>query len=725
MWYWRRSFKVIFSVLLVTGIQGVKADEGMWLPFKISEGQLIRMQNLGLNLPLDSLFNTQSPSIKDAIVSLDNGSCTGSFISSQGLLLTNHHCVVDDVQTQSSVTNNYLEEGFWAPDRGAELPLPGKTASILVDVLDVTDSILSVIPPDAEESRRIFLIDSMSTQIINRLTIPAHLHAEITPFYEGNQFFLFVSEVFEDVRLVVSPPSSIGQFGDDEDNWMWPRHSADFSLLRVYCNPQGLPAPFSEKNVPYKPRKFLPIQLHDMEKNDFTMVMGYPGTTQRFLTSYGIRELKEVINPVISEVRGIIQSIWEEDMATNPVLKIQYAAKMAESSNYWKYAIGQSLSIQNQKMIEKRCQLEQRFSGWLSSNPEKAAIYDHVLPQLAMIQTFKMELVKTAMVTMESLVTGPDLFMLGLEALYFKTQLETNASAPNVMAEAKREFESASREILRNFNAKLDKKVFVAMVDYYRKNLQDSLRVPDPELFGSKNSTDIDLLADRIYSQSIFTDQNRFDQFMANPDPAILRKDPALAFANTVMSYYGRTFFFMEEIQDQTKGLMRQYIHGLMEMDPARTFYPDANSTFRLSYGTIQDYNPRDGVRYNHFTTTKGLLQKTKADPDHYQFPQRFATLLNQSDFGTYTRKDGQMPVCFISNNDITGGNSGSPVINGDGALIGLAFDGNWEGMGSDLEYMEGLQMCVNVDMRYILFLIDQYAGLQWVLNELTIIHPE
>lgn len=725
MWYWRSSFRIIISVILASGIQNLKADEGMWLPFKISEAQLRKMHEMGLNLPLDSLFSTQTSSLKDAIVSLDNGSCTGSFISNKGLLLTNHHCVIDDVQYQSSVTHNYLDNGFWASDRKAELPLPGKTASILVDVIDVTDSILSVIPADAEESRRTFLIDSMSTQIIGRLPLADHLHAELSQFYEGNQFFIFVSEVFEDVRLVASPPSSIGQFGDDEDNWMWPRHSADFSLLRVYSAPNGLPAAFSEKNIPYSPKKFLPIHLKDMEKDDFTMVLGYPGSTQRFLSSYGIRELEELVNPVVSEVRGIKQSIWETGMNANPALKIQYAAKMAESSNYWKYAIGQNLSIQSRRMIEKRSQLEQQFSNWLAENPDKDALYHQVLPHLAMIHTFKMSLVKTGVITMESLVTGPDLFMLALEALYFKTQLETNGSNQQAIAEANQEFRSAAVEILKNFDAALDKKVFIAMVDYYRNNLPDSLRVPDQELFGTKNTTDINHLANRIYSQSVLTDQSRLDQFLANPDPSVLSQDPALAFVGAVMSHYGRTFFIMEEIEAQTQGLMRQYIRGLMEMDSTHLFYPDANSTLRLSYGTIQDYHPRDGVRYKHFTTTKGLLQKINADPDNYQIPQQFATLLNQSDFRVYASKDGQMPVCFISNNDITGGNSGSPVINGDGALIGLAFDGNWEGMGSDLEYMEGLQMCVNVDIRYILFLLDKYAGLQWVLDELTINHHD
>lgn len=716
------SFLQFFlSLLIIQGSINVKADEGMWLPFKLSQQNYQKMQALGLNIPMEQIFNTSAPSLKDAVVSLNNGSCTGSFISNQGLLITNHHCVLSDVQWHSSISNNYLDDGFWAADYSAELPIPGKTASILIDVIDVTEKILNVLPDGISEQYRTYLIDSISNELVNQYQLKTSYTAEISHFYQGNQFILFLTEVFEDVRLVASPPSSIGQFGKDEDNWMWPRHSADFALLRVYSTPDGKPAPYNDKNVPYQPKKFLNISLKGVEKDNFTMVMGFPGSTQRFLSSYGIQELEQVVNPVIKEVRGIKQSIWETDMQRNATIKIQYASKFAESSNYWKYAIGQNLSIRSRNMIENRRELESRFTNWLSQNPEKAEKYGHILPSLAMIHTFKSSLVKTGVITMETMISGPDLFLLALEALYFKSQLEEIQEQPEILKQAQEEFRQSINNIHKDFNSNLDQKVFAALLDYYRKNIADSLRAPDNELFDLKDKLNSNALANRIYAQSVLTNPKRFEQFMANPDADKLQNDPALLFVSTVMNHFAKSFFMMEEIDAQTDGLMRQYIMALKDMNPDQEFYPDANSSMRLSFGTVQPYSPRDGVKYNYYTTTRGLLQKMRTSPQVYQIPADFEKMLIKGDFGAYANSAGQMPVCFVSNNDITGGNSGSPVLNGDGELIGLAFDGNWEGMGSDLEYMDGLQMCVNVDIRYVLFILDKYAGLQRILDEMSI----
>lgn len=715
------SLKIILLVLAVSVFQSLKADEGMWLPFKLSLLKYQKMQSMGLEVPLDSLFNTSDPSIKDAVVSLNGGSCTGSFISTDGLLLTNHHCVLADVQWHSSVSDNYLEKGFWATGREAELPNPGKTASVLIDASDVTTEILEQIPDSITEHRRSFLIDSISNEIIRREEADTRYTAEISRFYEGNQFVLFLSEVFEDVRLVVSPPSSIGQFGKEEDNWMWPRHSADFALLRVYTGPDGKPAQYSDKNIPYKPKKILPINIGGVSNNEFAMVMGYPGSTQRFLSSYGIEEIEQIINPVIKEVREIKQSIWDGGIKNNPAVRIQYASKFAESSNYWKYAIGQNLVIRHRSIVNCRRELEGRFNIWLTEHKGEHAEYEKILPSLAVIHAFKTSMVKAGIVTMETLVNGFDMFSLALEGLYFKTKLESYGNDQELISQAKEEFRESAYEIFRNFNGELDKKVFVAMIDYYRNNLIDSLRATDKELFDIEDARNSEVLANRIYSQSVLTDKIRFDQFLANPDLEKLKNDPAVLFVATIMENYGKYYFITEEINSQIEALMRKYIKGLMEMDPTQEFYPDANSSLRLSYGTVQPYNPRDGVTYKYFTTTEGLIQKESSDPLIYQLPDGFGNLLIKKDFGKYQQADNKMPVCFISNNDITGGNSGSPVLNGRGELVGLAFDGNWEGMGSDIEYIDGLQMCVNVDIRYILFILDKYANAQWLLDEMNI----
>lgn len=714
------SLKIVFSLVTLTLLQNVKADEGMWLLFNLSAQKYQKMQSLGLDIAKDSLFNHTAPSLKDAIVSLNNGSCTGSFISSSGLIITNHHCILSDVQWHSSVTNNYIENGFWAINKSSELPNPGQTASVLIEALDVTDHILKQIPEKVAEQRRSFLIDSISNEIITKYETNSHYKAEISHFYEGNQFILLLSEVFEDVRLVASPPSSIGQFGKEEDNWMWPRHAADFALLRVYTGPDGKPAPYNEKNIPYNPKRVLPINIDGINLNDFTMVVGFPGSTQRFISSYGIEEIEQVINPVIKDVRGTKQAIWEGSMKSNPDIKIQYASKFAESSNYWKYAIGQNLAIRNKGMVVRRQELEKKFTQWLSDHPEKLTEYGHIIPALGMVHAFKTSLVKTSVVTMETLVSGPDLFLLALEALYYKTRLDADGGDIAQTDDAKEEFLKSANEILKDFDSELDKKVFVAMLDYYRKNLSDSLRAPVTELFELKSINNSIDLANHIYSNSILTNKNRFKAFMANPNPEKLKNDPALHFVGTVMTNYGKSYFIMEEIDAQIESLMRKYIKGLMEMYPDQEFYPDANSSMRLSYGTVQSYKPHDGVTYKHFTTTNGLLQKTASAPLIYQMPADFRNLLNSSAFGKYQNTDGQMPVCFITNNDITGGNSGSPVLNGKGELVGLAFDGNWEGMASDLEYMHDVQMCVNVDIRYILFILEKYAGMHWLLDEIT-----
>ena len=536
------TLKTVLLVFGISLIQAAKADEGMWQLFNLSTRNFQKMQSLGLQVPKDSLYNTANPSLKDAIVSLNSGSCTGSFISNEGLVLTNHHCVMDDVQQHSSVTSNYLEDGFWAKDRSSEIPNAGGTATILIDALDITYNILSKIPTDVDEVLRAFLIDSISNEIIVQHEVDSNYLVEVSSFYEGNQYVLFVSQVFEDVRLVASPPAAIGEFGRDEDNWMWPRHSADFALLRVYTGPDGKPAPYSKSNIPYKPKKVLPIYTGGIRENDFTMVMGYPGSTERFISSYGIEEIETIINPVVIDIRGQKQSIWENGMNNNPAFKIQYASKYAESSNYWKYAIGQNIAIRNKNMVTNRKMRELHFKKWMEENPEKLHEYGYILPSLNVLYAFKASLVKTSIVTMEALASGPDLFLLSLESLYFRSRLESAGSNSILIDEATAEFKESMDEMFKGFNSEIDIKVFTAMVEYYRNNLADSIRVTDKQLFFHKSIRNSSSLADYIYGNSILTDDERFTQFIANPNLKTLKNDPALIFAETIMNKYGKSY---------------------------------------------------------------------------------------------------------------------------------------------------------------------------------------
>ncbi|TAJ14875.1 S46 family peptidase [Marinilabiliaceae bacterium JC017] len=709
---------VLFSCSAIT-----LADEGMWLPYLMDAQQIEEMQTLGLDIPYKEIFDTTHPSIKDAVVALDDGSCTGEFISSRGLLLTNHHCGFDEIQQHSAVTHDYLHDGFWAETLAEELINPGKTATILIDAKDVTAEFNHYLSDSLPESQRLEIVDSLSIVLEDEAMVNNnHYEANVKSFFNGSRYILFITQTFRDVRLVGTPPSSIGKFGGDEDNWVWPRHTGDFCFFRVYCSPQGEPADYSPDNIPFTPKKHLSISLDGIKEHDFTMVMGYPGETNRFLTSYGIEQIQSAINPVIAEVRGIKQDIWRKEMNASHKVEIKYAAKYTTSSNYWKYSIGQNLGLKKLNVLENRKTQEATFKKWVAQDSVRQQEYGKALPMLGASYMLSQSLANAETTTSETILTGPDLTLFILTTTPDVIELSKKEQDSEAYESLQAAIKEKAKTFYKDYDAMVDQKVFSAMMNYYFKNIPEAMRLSKENLIPKKYKGNISSFASDIYKNTLFNDSTDFFSFLEKANPGQLFKDPVFKLSHQVLEHYYQMTDILDQFDHQIDRSMRLYVNGLKTMKPEMPFYPDANSTMRLSYGTVGAYLPRDGVKYKLRTTLEGILEKEDTTNVDFMIPANLKKLYKQKDFGRYEDADGKMPVCFISDNDITGGNSGSPVLNKDGNLVGVAFDGNWEAMTGDLAYEKKLQKCINVDIRYVLFVVDKVAGASHLIDEMTIL---
>lgn len=712
---WTRAFFLLIFIQLT--LLSAKADEGMWLPWNLPQSQINKMQEMGLKLPVEEIFGSRGGSLKDAIVSLDEGSCTGSFISSQGLLLTNHHCAYGEIQEHSTVEHDYLKKGFWAESLSEELPNPGKTATLLIEARNLTDLFKNALKEVSGRVHTQKTIDRLSAAIMDTLSVGPEYDAQIKDFLFQNEFYLFITQTFRDVRLTGAPPEDIGQFGGEHDNWMWPRHSADFALFRVYTSPDGKPAEYNPDNIPFQPTKVLPISTKGVEEKDFTMTLGYPGNTDRHLTSSGIRETKNILNPLIADVRGIRQEIWEKNMRKSHATGIQYADKYASSFNFYKYAIGQNKSIKELSLISRREKQEERIESWMGNLPEEHAGYSNVLTSNRLLYVMRKKLAQTTYITLESLINGPEIGSLILDAYGLYSNIQREDGDPLKTIEHIKELEAKASKFFRDFSPEIDQRVFKAMLEYYQDNLEDSLQIEEEKLLGdAKNFRE---LSKQIYEKSAFSNPNRFRQFLKNPDTKTFESDPAFAFYKRVLGDFGPVYNMFNRFDSQIEYSMHKYIKAKQLFQPDKDFYPDANSTMRLSYGKVDGYSGPDGKAYSAFSTVEELMAKTESSNKHYQTEVDLDSL-----FFELSPKNGKKtntPLCFISNNDITGGNSGSPVLNGNGEIIGLAFDGNWEGMASDLSYNKKYQRCVNADIRYVLFLIENLGHASHLIDEMKI----
>ncbi len=711
-------------VLLVVALgllvqTNVRADEGMWLPALVQKLNIGDMQKLGFELTADDIYNINNSSLKDAVVALNHGSCTAELISPKGLLLTNHHCGFGEIQAHSSVEHDYLRDGFWAKSYDEELPNPGKTVSFLIRVEDVTERVLADVTDESSDDERQEKIQKASYEIQKEATKDTHYEARVKPFFEGNQYFLFIYETFRDVRLVGAPPASIGKFGGDTDNWMWPRHTGDFSMFRVYCGPDGKPADYSPDNVPYEPKHFLPISLDGIEEGDFAMVMGYPGRTNRYKSSYGISYTMNVTNPVRIDARSVKLAILKEYMNSSQKARIQYASKYARSSNYYKYSIGQNKGLEALNVIAKKKALEDEFQAWVAEDADRQAKYGEALSLIESSYKEQRDDIASEYL-METMFRGPEIFSFTMGAKGLHEALKSGSS-DRIQLNADR-IASKLEEYFKDYDAATDEKVAAALIDVYRKNVDPAFY---PSFFADLmkkykgNSKDF---MDYVFSKTVFADQEKLEEFLAKPSLKVLEKDPAYIVAESI---FEQATMLSEMVNKTAPGLMkgrRLFVAGLMEMQQDRKFYPDANSTMRVTYGTVGDYAPRDGVRYNYYTTIKGYIEKEIPGDSEFDVPARLKELYYAEDFGPYADENGELITCFTTNNDITGGNSGSPVINGKGQLIGVAFDGNWEAMSGDLAFEPELQKCISVDIRFVLWTIDKFAGAKNLIEEMTIL---
>ncbi len=712
----KRIFILIISVLFVFS-SSLKADEGMWVLTLLEKLNIGTMTEMGLQLTAEDIYSVNHSSLKDAVV-IFGGGCTAEIVSDKGLVLTNHHCGYGLIQSHSTTEHDYLEDGFWAKSLAEELPNPRLSVTFLIRIEDVTDEVKEILD-NLEGQERQEKFREVGEKISSRVTEGTHYTASVRPFFGGNQFFVLVYEVYRDVRFVGAPPSSIGKFGHDTDNWMWPRHTGDFSVFRVYMSPDGEPAEYSPDNVPLKPKHYLPISIKGFKKGDFAMVMGYPGGTQRYWTSYEIDEVLKIEHPNRIKIRGARQEIMWADMMADEKVRIQYASKYSGSSNYWKNSIGQSQSLERLKIKEKKQKQEQEFMDWVNADPARKGKYGDAL-----------ELIETAVEARASqsnvIQYMQECLLRGSEIISFATQAQSLYEALGnddweKITDAGNRLSRAAERFFPDYNAPTDRKVVKVMLKMFMEDIKPEFQPDYLKQVNVKYKGNYDKFVDMMFDKSVFADETRLKSFLDNPSKKVLDKDPAFQAALSINSEYRELQAQVIPFAMQLAQGSRKYIAGTMEMHPEKTFYPDANFTMRLTYGKVGDYYPRDAVHYSHFTTLAGVMEKE--DPDNYEFivDPKLKELFRNKDYGRYG-ENGKMIVCFTTDNDITGGNSGSPVMNGNGELLGLAFDGNWEAMSGDIVFEPELQKCICVDIRYVLFVMDKFAGATNLIDEMTIV---
>ncbi len=698
-----------------------QADEGMWLPFLLNQVNMEKMQEMGLQLSAEEIYHVNQSSLKDAIV-IFGGGCTGEIISSQGLLLTNMHCGYRQVQSHSTVENDYLKNGFWAKDFKDELPNPGLSVKFLIKVEDVSEKVNSQLTNDMSEEERNNKMDELAAQIEKEAVKGTHYEAAFKSYYGGNQFYVLVYEVFKDIRLVANPPVSIGDFGSLTDNWMWPRHKADFAIFRVYTSPDGKPAEYAPENIPLKPKHHLPVSLKGVQPDDFAMILGNPGSTDRFMTTYGIKELMDIEHPNRIKIRGAKLEIMNETMSISPAHRIMYAAKYKGASNYWKYSIAQMAGFKRNNVIEQRKKLELDFVKWVSQDAARLSKYGETLKMIEDGHNARKEYVNATQYLGETMRWGNEPLNFARRLLSLDEELnkskrkQDKEKLQNMLAR----FESYGKRYYRDYHKETDQKISVVLFQL----LKDDLDVKyQPEYFISamENYSSVDDFVADLYKNSIFTNEDKFGEFVANPTAESLANDMLFQLARSVDKKYNELNEKSRSYDELLEKGQRLFIKGVMEMNPAANYYPDANFTMRLTYGKVGGYMPRDAVYYKHYTTLKGVMEKE--DPNNYEFivPDKLKELYRAKDYDNYGYGD-EMRVCFITDNDITGGNSGSPVINGKGELIGLAFDSNWEGMTGDIEFEEDMQKTVSTDIKYIVWLLEKFMGAQRLVDELTFV---
>ena len=709
------------ALLLITA--GAWADEGMWLLPLIQKMNGKAMKDLGCRLTPEEIYSINNNSLKDAIVQFGGG-CTGEIISDKGLLVTNHHCGYSSIQGLSTPEHNYLEDGYWAMSNKDELPVKGLTVKFLQSMTDVT--------PVLEKAREAALKEYKDSANVNDLADNAvkaaregliksaeadhpNCDVRITGFYNENVYYLIVYKIYRDVRFVGAPPASVGKFGGETDNWMWPRHTGDFSMFRVYAGKDNEPADYSEDNVPYVPKQSLKVSLKGINEGDYAMVMGYPGRTQRFQTASQLNQML-ARQDISVAARTLKQSVMKEGMEADPTVRLQYANKYASSANGWKKWIGEKQAFAKLNIIGREEAKEAAFTKWVGANKKRTEAYGDALSMISEAVDSTTEGLKALYL----LIEAP--FNVGAAEVGMSWMMAFTNSLSAAPSDTAGAYEAARTAVLaafKDYNEPLERKIAAAMLDFYRKNAKPENYL---NITGFDFATmDIQEYVDWLFDNSIFSSEEKFN---AAGDIAVqtVAADPAYAYYNALMDVYMKVLPVQRKWAPQLSEGSRKFAAGLLEWEKGKPSYPDANSTMRLSYGTVKAYSPADGILYRYYTTLNGVMEKE--DPENYEFkvPAKLKELWNARDFGQYAGPDGMVPTCFLTTNDITGGNSGSPVLDADGCLIGLAFDGNWESMSSDVMFEPDLQRCICVDIRYVLFLMDKLGGAGHLLKEMNIV---
>ena len=708
--------KKLWAVLLLLVASGqVFADEGMWVLKELNKQNLERMKELGFTPSYEQLYSETDPCVANAVV-IFGGGCSGITVSNEGLIFTNHHCGFGSIQQLSSVEHDYLKDGFVSQSKEEELPVPGLTVRYLRETVDVSDRINSQIASIKEEHLRLAAADSIGQAMADSVGNTEFQAADVVPFYNNNKYFLIVYDVFNDVRMVFAPPSSVGKFGGDTDNWMWPRHTGDFSVFRVYAGADNKPAAYSKDNKPYQPKYVAEVSLQGYQDKDYAMTIGFPGSTDRYLCSWGVQQRIEDSNKPRIEVRGIKQAIWKDAMLKSDEVRIKYASKYAGSSNYWKNSIGMNKGLANLKVIDRKREEEAAFAAWVAQDAKRKEVYGDVLNLLEKGYTSSSEYKKISTYLGEAFLSGAEIVKLARMI----QSVDVKGSTPE---EIDIFLEDNIKSFFKDYDASLDRKVLAAMMKIVKErvpaeNLPDIYKKVDKKYKG-----DYEKYAADVFKKTSILSYDNIASMLKDPKKyAKLKKDPAAELSLSVLiSLFELQQLTGDSYYDIAKG-ERLYFAGLKEMHSEKAFAPDANFTMLVSYGSIGGYRPYDAAWYDYYTTQKGIFEKENPESDEFWVQPEILNLIRSKDFGQYANKDGELQLCFLSNNDITGGNSGSPVFDKNARLIGLAFDGNWEAMSGDIAFEPDLQRTISVDIRYVLYMIDKWGKCPRLIEELKLV---
>lgn len=716
----KTTMTILLALVLSSITLHVKADEGMWLPFLLERLNYSDMQAKGLQLTPSEIYSINHSSVKDAIVSLNNGASVGAILSDNGLLITSYSGAQDYIQALSTPERNIMKNGYWATTPNMELRTDNLTASILISIEDVTQKILTSFDPNMQAEDKARKIEEKKAEIIKEATMFTNFTATIKSFYEGNEYYLFVYEVYDDVRIVAAPSQQLGMYGGDADNWSWPRYKPDFAFFRIYMSPNGIPAMYSIKNIPFKPRKFLPISLKGVQKGDFTFTYGMPSYTDRFITSQGVNLLVNSTNSISIKIRTKQLDIIKAQMDSSDVIKANYSTKYYQSSNIRKYLVGQNENIQKMDIIKEKKEFENSFNGWVNGSQELKIMYGHVIKNMSDAYDTLNKYNPAIQYFSEGIMKVPEIFRYAYSFMELQKELKDNINKEKLI-QLPKELSYAAKLHFSNYSVKVDKLVVTEMLQLYKDNIPNAMYPSVIKDIDKKYKGNVAAYVDRMFSKSIFASKDQMLAFLASPSLSTLENDVCFNALLSLRDAYRQAKMSFDVAQAKLVGGKQLFIKGILDMNMDKKLAPDANGTIRVSYGNVTDYAPAENKKFSHYSTAAEMLkfsEETKST--EFALPDTLKNFIKNKDFGAYGQ-NGDLHTCFLTNMDVSWGNAGSPVINGKGALVGVCFDVNWEATSSFIAFDDNLQRNVNTDIRYVLFITEKIGAAKNIISELTI----